>query len=114
MKFATIVLLLLTVAGISSGQVLFKHGAISLSKSYKPWDLLLSAPIMLGISIYAVSTLLWIYLLRDVALSKAYPFFALSFVIVPLLSSMFFEEHLGNSYLVGMLLIIAGVMLTTR
>ncbi|MGC2167278.1 MAG: EamA family transporter [Gallionella sp.] len=114
MKLTTVFLLLLTVTGISSGQMLFKHGAISLSKLYKPWDLIASPPIMVGVSIYAVSTLLWIYLLREVALSKAYPFLALSFVIVPLPSRTFFDEHLDSSYLAGMLLIVAGVVLITR
>ncbi len=114
MKITSVFLLLLTVTGISSGQMLFKHGAISLSKLYKPWDLISSPAIMVGVSIYAVSALLWINLLRDVALSKAYPFFALSFVIVPLLSRVFFDEYLDNSYLAGMILIVAGVVMTTR
>jgi drug/metabolite transporter (DMT)-like permease len=114
MKPITTILLLLTVAGISSGQILFKRGAIGLSKGYKSWDLLLSAPIITGLFVYAASTLVWIYLLREVALSKAYPFFALSFVIVPLLSRIFFNEHLDKSYLAGITLIVAGVILTTR
>ena len=62
--------------------------------------------------VYAVSTGLWVWLLRYMDISKAYPFMALGFVIVPLLSVWLFNEKLSLPYMVGVSLIIAGVALT--
>lgn len=114
MKLSSIFLLSATVIGISCGQILFKHGALGLLKDAKLWTIFFSMPIIVGIVIYGASTVMWIYLLREVALSKAYPFFALSFVFVPLLSWLFFNETLDKTYFAGMLFIIVGVILSTR
>ena len=114
MKTSQIILLLLTVMGISSGQLLFKQGALGLDKISKPWEYLLNAHIFIGMVIYGICTVMWIYLLREVSLSKAYPLFALSFVIVPILSWLFFNESLDKTYFAGLLLIVGGVILTTR
>jgi drug/metabolite transporter (DMT)-like permease len=114
MKLSTILLLLLTVCGISCGQILFKIGAQGLSEPEKIWRIFFSMPILAGIFIYGVSTLLWVYLLSGVELSKAYPFFAMSFILVPMLSWLWFGEPLDKFYFAGMLCILVGVILTTR
>jgi drug/metabolite transporter (DMT)-like permease len=48
-----------------------------------------------------------------VPLNRAYPLFALAFIIVPLLSHFAFGERLSLPYLGGTLLIIAGTVLCT-
>jgi drug/metabolite transporter (DMT)-like permease len=65
-------------------------------------------------ALYAGATLLWIYLLRFVELSRAYPVMAVSFVIVPFLSAWFFGDRLSEIYFVGVLLITIGVIVITR
>lgn len=114
MKLSSILLLLATVIGISCGQILFKHGALGLAKDAKLWAIFFSMPVIAGILIYGASTVMWIYLLREVALSKAYPVFALSFVFVPILSWLFFDETLDKTYFAGMLFIIIGIIFSTR
>lgn len=114
MKLSTILLLLLTVLGISCGQILFKLGAQGFNQSEKIWKIFFSTPILVALFIYGVSTLLWIYLLSGVELSKAYPFFAMSFILVPMLSWLWFGESLDKFYFAGMACILTGVILTTR
>ncbi len=59
---------------------------------------------------YGISTLGWIWALRQVPLSTAYLFMSASFIIVPLGAYWFFDEPLSVQYVLGSLLIIAGVL----
>ena len=94
-----------------TGQILFKQVALNLNKS----GVLLSLPVLglasVAVSLYALSTLLWIMVLRNIALAKAYPFFALGFVLVPLASYFLFNETLSNVQMLGIGLITAGIVL---
>lgn len=64
--------------------------------------------------LYGVATILWIYLLRSAELSKAYPWMALSYVLVAGGSVVFFRESISWTYAAGLLLIIAGVLVISR
>ena len=59
--------------------------------------------------VYGGATLMWIHLLRSVALTVAYPLMALSFVAVPILSWWFFDEQLKVTTILGGIIIVAGV-----
>ena len=97
---------------ISMGQVLFKLSALNYNKFGSIFDVRVVGVFFLASIVYAVSTGLWVWLLRYMDISKAYPFMALGFVIVPLLSVWLFNEKLSLPYMVGVSLIIAGVALT--
>ncbi|MCH8171863.1 MAG: EamA family transporter [Proteobacteria bacterium] len=102
-------LIFLVVAGIALGQILFK---ISSRGMVEEGGLLksLTSPTLLGaFALYGGLTLFWVYLLRDIDLAKAYPVFALSFVLVPVLSWMLLGEGFNKYALYGSALIIAGV-----
>lgn len=107
-------LTLLCVAGIACGQVLFKKGAQSLGADAGVIGLLISPWIVVALIIYGAATLLWIHVLRETALSVAYPLFALTFIIVPLLSSIFLNEPLQSKTIVGGVLVVAGVYWSIR
>ena len=47
-----------------------------------------------ALALYGTMTAIWIVLLQRVALSHAYPFFALTFVLVPILSTVFLSESI--------------------
>ncbi len=98
------------VCAISAGQLLFKKAGILLSTDHG-W---LDSPVLLTVGlaavIYGSATLLWIYLLKDVTLSRAYMIFALSFVLVPIASVYFYGEKLGWGYVVGTALILLGLL----
>ncbi|MBM3390155.1 MAG: hypothetical protein FJY26_11780 [Betaproteobacteria bacterium] len=107
-------LLTVTVAAIASGQVVFKLA----STAWLPGSGLLGlfglGWFWLGLAIYGGATLAWLALLRTVPLSVAYPFFALAFFIVPLLSWWVLGEAVSLRHWVGALLISAGVWVSVR
>ena len=108
-----VMLVLVCVLAIATGQLLFKQVglAIEASGSWFGQRVLLYAAS--AFALYAAATLLWIHLLRFVALSRAYPFMAITFVIVPLASAWLFGDRLSAPYFAGVLLIGAGVVVIT-
>jgi len=103
---------------LAAGQALFKKSALGVKKSATmPLDmpaLLLMPSFWLALLLYCTATLLWIYLLQTVPLSRAYPFAALGFVIVPCLAVILFGEKLNAHYLIGTLFVITGVAITSK
>ena len=106
--------ILACVAGIAAGQVLFKYVARALNTSPHPWDPSVLAPFAFALAVYGIATIGWIWVLQYVPLSRAYPFMALSFVLVPAASRMFLAEPLGGTYVVGVGLICVGVIFAVR
>ena len=107
--------LIACVFSISVGQLLFKLAA-NYSTTHFPQEITLTSYIMnpylwSALVIYGSATLFWMWLLRSVPLNQAYPFMALAFVIVPLLSSLFLGEKVDARYLVGVALIMAGLII---
>lgn len=70
---------------------------------------LFSWKLILALSIYAIATLMWIIVLRTTPLRVAYPFIALGFVIVPVLSHYLLGESLSWKTFAGAFLIGLGV-----
>jgi drug/metabolite transporter (DMT)-like permease len=66
--------------------------------------------LILALFIYGLGTIVWIYLLKSVPLSFAYPFMALTFVLVPLLAWYFLGEPLTMRKGLGTLLVMAGLV----
>lgn len=98
---------------LASGQMLLKAAALKLNEPSADGlilSLLKNHWLMLGVVLYGVSTLLWVWIVRSTPLNLAYPFVALGFVIVPIGSYFFFKETVSLGYYPGALLIIAGVM----
>lgn len=107
-------LILTSVAMICVGQILFKLVGQKLASG----GAILSAPVLgtmaVAVVIYGAATLLWVYVLKTVPLTKAYPFMALSFVVVPALSVAMLSERVTPQYAIGSALIVAGVILAVR
>ena len=95
----------------SVAQVLMK---ISTKKMDSIASAITSIPLILGLIIYALASVLLIIALRGAELSLVYPFIALSFVWVTLLSIFVFEEHVSPTNLFGIIAIIIGVSLIGR
>jgi multidrug transporter EmrE-like cation transporter len=102
---------------IAAGQILFKRAAAQLDGgSGFSWVLELARlPTMwLALALYGASTLLWVRILTTVPLSRAYPFVALAFVLVPAAGYVFFHESVNGRQLFGTALIVAGVLVAAR
>jgi len=109
-------LLLVCVACLAAGQLLFKLSARTLQAATGPADLLrlLTEPaFLLALVVYGGTTLLWVWILRKVPLTVAYPFVALSFVLVPLAGWALLGERVAWNYWAGIALIVAGIWVTS-
>lgn len=103
--------LILTPVLISGGQVMFKVvsgklGAPGLASLTK---LFLDPMMILALTVYGIGTIVWIYLLRSVPLSIAYPFMGLPFCLVPILAGMILGEPLTIRTGMATAMIIAGL-----
>lgn len=109
MTFTQITLVLLVVGMISAGQILFKFAAtISNQDEGNLWSLI-NGHSVLAIVLYALSTGVWLYVLREVPLSRAYPMISLSFVIVPILAWLLIGEPYNMKMVGGSAFIVLGV-----
>jgi multidrug transporter EmrE-like cation transporter len=61
-----------------------------------------------------LASLTWIAAMTKFQLSYAYPFMSLNFVVVLFLSIWLFDESLTTPKVVGLLLIIAGIVVSSR
>jgi len=104
--------ILVTVLCISSGQLMFKVAAAraNVADSFlSPGVVAVLAPACM---LYAGATLIWVSALRYVPLAVAYVFMALSFLIVPVLSAVFFKETLSARQMAGAVLIVIGIIVS--
>lgn len=102
------------VLGIVVGQMMFKWSANEFVNSgtylsLKPIFILTSAMLL-----YAITTIAWVWVLQRIDLGRVYPFMALAFVLVPIGSYLIFGERFQPQYLVGVILIVLGIIITVR
>lgn len=116
MSAAGFALILASVALSALGQTCFKAGVgrVSFAESagllQKSLGLLLSPFVLSGLAFYGVGTVLWLFALRRMDLSLAYPFVAMSFVMVAASGVLFLGETLTVTRVLGMALIISGLL----
>lgn len=102
------------ICSMTAAQLSFKMAglesleAIGLMESWilNPW--LWTALVSSGIGM-----LFWLFALRRLPLSIAYPWTALIYVLTPLFSALVFQDILSIRYGIGMALIVLGVLITT-
>jgi drug/metabolite transporter (DMT)-like permease len=102
-------LLLVAALFAAGGQVLFKQGSTGLTSIAAAVNL----PIVLGLGLYGVSTLLWIAGLSRTTLSYAYPFTALTFVLVVGAAVVLFNERPSVTEIAGIVIVLGGLGLMT-
>lgn len=101
---------------MAAGQFLFKMAAMNappLTNLSTVTGLALNPWLWGAMILYAVSTVIWISVLQSVPLSIAYPFVALGFIVVPLVSYLAFKEPLTWQYGAGIVLILIALKLIT-
>jgi undecaprenyl phosphate-alpha-L-ara4N flippase subunit ArnE len=63
---------------------------------------------------YALSTVLWLFALRTVPLSQAFPILGLQFALVPIASKWILRESMFGQQWLGVVAIVLGVALVGR
>jgi drug/metabolite transporter (DMT)-like permease len=109
-------LCLLNVGLLVCGQLLFKLAAYGKEiSSFRDMIKLLFSPYMIAaITLYAGTTILWVYILTKVPLSYAHPIQALAFPLVTVCSLMFLKEPIPSHRWVGIGIIILGALVAGR
>lgn len=109
-------LVFVTIA-VAAGQVLFKYvattlvldrGVAALLSSLMKW------PVIFAVLLYGVGTGVWLLVLKFTPLSRAYPFMALGFVVVPLFARILFNESLSSTYWLGTAVLVTGLVIIAR
>lgn len=80
----------------------------------KAMAMVLSPMVLLGLALYGVGTVLWLFALRQLDLSLAYPFVAMSFVMVAGSGMLFLGEPVQPTRLLGLALIVVGLLVMAR
>lgn len=114
MRLYQIVLLLIYPLGLAFGQALFKVASANMMQAGRPSFLLLfsSVSFYVALILYGALTILWVWLLTAVPLSRAYPFVALSFIFTPIIAVLAFHESVTMNYILGLSLIVGGLILS--
>ncbi|HEX21554.1 MAG TPA: hypothetical protein ENH19_02750 [Actinobacteria bacterium] len=90
------------------GKVDFSQFTSSLSK------MATSPVIIVGLSFYAISAVLWMVVLSQVNLSYAYPFLGLTYVAILFLTKYIFNEYIPPWRWVGTAVIFLGVLISAK
>lgn len=113
-----LLILVSVVAGVS-GQVSIKWGVTHAPPFKIPvlWSIspLFQSPLtLLGLALYGLGAVSWIAILKRMDLSYAYPFLALNFVLIALVSGFFLGESIPPMRWAGLGLICCGIILVAR
>jgi len=117
---SAIALALLATLIATLGQLLLKSGMrqvgpVSLTNLSHPLPLLLTVftnpLILIAVPLYVAGFLTWLIVLSKLDLSYAYPFLAVTYVLVPLFSWLFLGEQVPLMRWVGIAVICVGLVL---
>lgn len=92
------------------GQMLLKSGASGETLLQQ----FLAPASIIGLALYFAAALCYMYALRKIPISIAFPSVSLSYVLVALLGFWLYGEPITASKLAGIALVCAGVFLITR
>jgi drug/metabolite transporter (DMT)-like permease len=116
-RLKLLAIILVSVVLNASAQILLRSGARTGLQAHDGWtwraviNLLLRPGIIGGIACYAISVLVWIYVLSRAEASFAYPFLGLGFIFVAFAAWQVLGEPVTPQRLAGTLLVSAGVLL---
>lgn len=106
------VLLVLNILFLVAGQIVWKmglngQGGLQLNNIL---TVMLSPLILLGIALYGIATILWLFVLSRLPLSVAYPMQSLAYVLGLIVAWWIFGEAIPLNRWIGAGIIVAGVM----
>ncbi|MBI4261237.1 MAG: hypothetical protein HY658_11790 [Actinobacteria bacterium] len=115
--------ILLSVGMAAVAQLTLKHGmnqVVDRAGAFEPTDLgslraVATTPaVYLGLLLFAMSAVLWLVVLSRATLSFAYPFAALTYVLILLFDRFALHQELPLLRIAGVVFIITGIVLVSR
>jgi multidrug transporter EmrE-like cation transporter len=101
----------LSITGGVFGQLLLKAGAL---KNYEGIWFFFEPRIVGGLFLYFLSALLYIFALKKIPLSVAFPTISISYVVVSYLAHLIWNEPFGLNQLLALSLIISGIIILNK
>ncbi|MBA7671039.1 putative 4-amino-4-deoxy-L-arabinose-phosphoundecaprenol flippase subunit ArnF [subsurface metagenome] len=122
MRVFDLLAVLVSVSLAVVGQLLLKIGmlrmgrfSLNISTIVPQYTRILLNPfIIAGIISFALSMLVWLYVLSRLELSVAYPFVALNYVLILFASHFLLKETITPVRIIGVAVIVIGVYLISR
>ena len=122
MRIFDLLAVLVSVSLAVVGQLLLKMGmlrmgrfSLNISTIIQQYARILVNPfIIAGIISFALSMLVWLYVLSRLELSVAYPFAALTYVLILLASHFLLKETITPLKIMGVAVIVIGIYLVSR
>jgi drug/metabolite transporter (DMT)-like permease len=117
------VFILLSVGLAAVAQLTLKHGMNSVVERVGEFELtngrslraVATAPyVYLGLALFGVSAVLWLVVLSQATLSFAYPFAALTYVLILLFDRFILHQDIPPLRVAGVFLIVTGIVLVSR
>ena len=96
---------------VAAGQSLFKMTAVA-TAGQGLQGLLTNVTFWIAIIMYGAATVVWIPTIKSVPISRAYLFMALTYLYVPLLSTIFLGEHISLGSIIGNIIVIVGIIVS--
>lgn len=112
MNNVAILVAITTAFSMAGGQLLFKLGAAKWGgEKLSDWIVSFATNpyLMMAVFLYAITILAWIYVLKVLPLSIAYPLTALAYIIVPVMSYFLVGEKITVATIAGSLVIMLGI-----
>jgi drug/metabolite transporter (DMT)-like permease len=111
-----ILLCILNVIALAGGQMLFKTGMKDrvIDSFFDMFKTLFTPFVFSGLVLYAFTAMLWLYILNNMPISRAYPIQALAYPLVLLLAKALFDENISMTQWVGVGVIFIGVILIAK
>lgn len=78
------------------------------------WKVVQNTPIVMGLSMYVLSVVVWLLVLSRVQVSYAYPLLSIGYIVNAIAAYFLFGEPLTSMRMLGIFIIIAGVYLITQ
>jgi drug/metabolite transporter (DMT)-like permease len=121
MKWATAILILLSVSMSAFAQILLKTGLPSGTRILTDSGIIPAVARVLinpwiagGLGLYFLGAIVWLFVLARSEVSYAYPFVSFGFILTMLLGAGLLGEQVGLSRAFGTVLIVAGIICVAR
>lgn len=110
------ILILFNIVLLVLGQALWKIGVekIQLNEPGDIISILFSPFIVIGIILYGLATVIWIYLLSKFPLSFLYPLQSLAYVFGLIVAIVLFQEYVPITRWIGVGIILIGIYFIAR
>jgi multidrug transporter EmrE-like cation transporter len=120
--FRNIFIILLSIAMSSTAHVFLKKGMMPTVTETPPlqgicdhiWVTATNPWILGGMTLHVSALVVWLWALSRVDITFAYPFLAFGYVLVSLMAWTWLGEHLSQTRILGMVIIIGGIFILSR